>query len=90
VKEAKVQLGVRVAVQAAQIDALVRQLTSLGVENMAAEARPSRLELDMVTQSRRKSCVRGVSMLQAEQSQMRKPTSTSTLMMGPDLSDILS
>jgi hypothetical protein len=43
VEEAKVQLAVRVATQVAQMDALVRQLAPLRVNNPSAEAQPSRL-----------------------------------------------
>jgi hypothetical protein len=89
VEEAKVQLGVWVAAQVARIEALVEQLASLGVRKPAAEARPSRLESEMVTRGRQKSRGRG-RMSRAEQPQTQEPIPSLTVVMVPDPSDVLS
>ncbi|KAF2245115.1 hypothetical protein BU26DRAFT_77053 [Trematosphaeria pertusa] len=90
VEEAKVQLGVWVAAQVARIEALVGQLAPLKVKKPAAEAQRSRLELEMVTRGRRKSRGRGGRMSRAEQLQTQELTPSPTVVMVPDLSDILS
>jgi hypothetical protein len=90
VEEAKVQLGVWVAAQVARIEELVRQLAPLGLKNPAAEAQPSRLVSEMVTRSRRNNRGTGGKMSRAEQPQIREPTPTTTVVMVPDLSGILS
>jgi hypothetical protein len=68
----------------------VEQLAPLVVKKPAAEARPSRLESEMVTRGRRKSRGRGGRMSRAEQPQTQEPTPSLTVVMVPDPSDILS
>ncbi|KAF2740440.1 hypothetical protein EJ04DRAFT_455555 [Polyplosphaeria fusca] len=88
VEEAKVQLGVWVAAQAARIDTLMGQLASLVVKKPAAEVWSGRLESEMVTRGRRKSRGRGGRM--SEQPQAQKPTPSPIVVMVPDPSDFLS
>ncbi|KAF9733994.1 hypothetical protein PMIN03_006622 [Paraphaeosphaeria minitans] len=90
VEEAKVQLGVWVAAQMARIEALIGQLAPLGVKKPTAEARPGRLESEMVTRGRRKTRGRGGRLSQAGQPQTQEPTPSPTVVMVPDPSDILS
>lgn len=59
VEEAKAQLGMRVASQVARIEALARELATLGAKNPAAEARSGIMEKEMVSRGRRKSRGRG-------------------------------
>ncbi|KAL5371968.1 hypothetical protein PMIN06_012779 [Paraphaeosphaeria minitans] len=90
VEEAKVQLGVWVAAQVARLETLVAQLAPLGVENLAAEARPGRLESEMFTRGRRKSRGRGGRMSRGDHSQTQERTPSPTVVTVPDTSDILS
>jgi hypothetical protein len=90
VEEAKVQLGVWVAAQVARIEALVGQLNRLRAKKPAAEARPGRLESEMVARGRRKSRGRGGRMSRVEQPQTQEPTPSPTVVMVPDPSNILS
>lgn len=91
VEEAKVQLGVWVAAQVARIEALLGQLAQLGMKKPpAAEARPGRLESDMVTRGRRKTRGRDGRMSRAKQPQTQEPTPSPTVVMVPNPSDILS
>jgi hypothetical protein len=87
VEEAKVQLGVWVAAQVARIEALARELATLGAKKPAAEARSGRIASEIFSRGRRKSRGRGGRM---SQTQMQELTPPPTVVMVPDPSDILS
>jgi hypothetical protein len=87
VEEAKVQLGVCVAAQVARVEALARELATLGVKKLAAEAQSGRSALGMVTRGRQKSRGKGGRM---SQPQMQEPTPPPTVVMVPDPANILS
>ncbi|KAL5397982.1 hypothetical protein PMIN03_012822 [Paraphaeosphaeria minitans] len=90
VEEAKVQLGVWVAAHMARIEELVGQLDPLGMKKPAAEARPGRLESEMVTRGRRKSRGRGGRTSRTEQPQTQGTDPVSHRRDDPESSDILS